>query len=218
MDQRPPSQFTIYEGTVVSIQRWSDTHISSSGGGGYVDPKFGGHVAAPQLNSQIVQRAEVFIKDKIGMQHALKLSDTGIPLTDGNQIIAVMDERWQGGPRVLYLENLDTRMTEAPLISTGLPQRSLWDGFGKGFVWGVVGSLLGLVGGFNFFMNAGWFFSCLIGIPAWWLANSLNSSKRLSDFNAHNAAFLLEIREVASQIGINITIESPVFGPLRRTT
>lgn len=124
-----------------------------------MDPKFGGHVAAPQLSSEVVQRAEVFIKDSNGRQHVLELSNLGIPLTEGNEIIAVMDTRWNGKPHLLYLENVDTGMSETSQISTGIPQRFVNDGFGMGLVWGSVACLSTLVLGENTFMNVGWFFS-----------------------------------------------------------
>ena len=218
MSQTSPLHFVIHQGTVVSLRRWSDTHITSSGGGGYVDPKFGGHIAAAQLSSQIVQKAEVFIKDRSGRQHAIELSDISIPLTEGSQIIAVLDDRWQGKPRILYLENVDTGMAEAPVVSTGFPQIGLAEGLGKGILWGFIACMSSLIFGYNFFMNSGWFFFSVVGIPTWLVSRSFKGSKKLSQFNASNSEFLKKIVDIAKQSGVNLTVKDPVFGPIQRIT
>ena len=210
-------RFSLYQGTVLSHRRWSDTHIWSSGGGGYVDPKFGGHVAAAQISSQILQRVEVFIKDDDGLKHALELTDVGVPLTDGNKIIAVMDKRWQGKPVPLFFENLDTRMFEAPLISTGKPQPRLRDGLGKGLFWGGVACLSILIFGENVFGNIGWIPLCVVGFPTWWISNRSKTSKKLNEFKSINSAFLTEVQEVAKQNGVNLELKDPAFGPFVRS-
>ena len=216
MSEITTKRFSLYQGTVLSHRRWSDTHIWSSGGGGYVDPKFGGHVAAAQISSQILQKVEVFIKDDNGLQHALELTDVGVPITDGNKIIAVMDERWKGKPLPLYFENLDTRMFEAPLISTGMPQPRLRDGLGKGLFWGGVAYLSTYVLGERFFFSAGLLVYGVVGISLWWKSNRSKTRKKLNEFKSTNSGFLTEVQEVAKHNGLNLGLTDPAFGPFVR--
>jgi hypothetical protein len=223
MTKQSEKKFSLYQGTVFSIRRWSDTHVWSSGGGGYVDPKIGGRVESAQISSEVVQKAEVFIKDDQGVQHALELTDVGVPLTEGNKVIAVMDDRWEGKPLPLYFENVDTRMFEAPIISTGKPLGHFLNGFGKGFLWASVFLLSNILLSNltreheKFFVSTGWFFCWFVGLPVWWMANKSIASKKKKEFQHTNAAFLSEVQDVAKKNGINFGLKDPVFGPLVRS-
>ncbi|MBU2769500.1 hypothetical protein HAP94_25885 [Acidithiobacillus ferrivorans] len=56
---------------------WTETHVSSSGGGGYVHPTYGGHVSAPTVSSKIVEREKYFVKTDDGKEVELKDAVTG---------------------------------------------------------------------------------------------------------------------------------------------
>ena len=43
-------------------QIWTETHIHSSGGGGYVHPEHGSHVSAPTIHSNVIERERYFVK------------------------------------------------------------------------------------------------------------------------------------------------------------
>lgn len=96
-------------GTIEKINRWSDTKVWSSGGGGYVDPKFGGHVESAQVHSRVTQRCEAFIRKDDGSEMALDLGFTGLKLREGSRIFLL-----SGAPSnsdsgyYAYAENLDT--------------------------------------------------------------------------------------------------------------
>jgi|AOMQ01.1.fsa_nt_gi hypothetical protein len=51
---------------------WSETRISSSGGGGYVHPTQGGHVSAPQVHSTVTERQKYFIQTDDGKELEMK--------------------------------------------------------------------------------------------------------------------------------------------------
>lgn len=56
-------------GVVTSHRKWSETSVSSSGGGGYIHPEYGGRVYAPTVSSTITQRQEFWIQTANGKAH-----------------------------------------------------------------------------------------------------------------------------------------------------
>ncbi len=95
--------------TVIKMNRFSETDVWSSGGGGYIDPKFGGHVAAAQVHSNITQRAEVFHRDDNGNEKSDDLGFTGIKMREGSRIFILWGaEKGVDSGHIRYVENLDT--------------------------------------------------------------------------------------------------------------
>lgn len=78
-----------FAGEVVKVQRWSDTHVRSSGGGGYVDPKFGGFVSPPQIYSDIKQRCSIFVRDCNGIETEFDVSSLKLSFNEGNKVFFV---------------------------------------------------------------------------------------------------------------------------------
>lgn len=97
-------------GTVVSVKRWSDTHVSSSGGGGSVAPKYGGYVAAPKVHSEVVQRQEVFLRNHDGKEMAFELGGTNVAAREGSTLLVAWGGFEEKEPPI-YVENLDTGET-----------------------------------------------------------------------------------------------------------
>jgi hypothetical protein len=91
-------------GVVTSTKRWSDTHIRSSGGGGYVGSG-GGYVSAPQITSDVVQRLEVSIKDSQGKESFEDVGSYGVSFKEGDGI-AILKEPVSS--HFVYLENTTT--------------------------------------------------------------------------------------------------------------
>lgn len=83
---KKPSEIYVFThtGVVRGAQRWSDTHVSSSGGGGWVGPH-GGRVAAAQVHSNVVQRGKFFLCEDNGTEHEIH-SLFGV--RDGQRVIA----------------------------------------------------------------------------------------------------------------------------------
>lgn len=78
-------------GTVVDTKKWSETHVSSSGGGGYVHPKHGGLVRAAQVHSTVETKGELWIKTAAGKEVQI-FGD--IPARPGHRVGVI----W-GGPK-----------------------------------------------------------------------------------------------------------------------
>ncbi|MDI1299549.1 hypothetical protein [Methylotenera sp.] len=88
--QHKKIEFSKQTGEVFSNHKFSETHVSSSGGGGYVDAQYGGNVAAASVHSTVTTVHEFWIKDEAGKQHAINLRGKDIPLAVGQKVTLVL--------------------------------------------------------------------------------------------------------------------------------
>ena len=100
----------VIRGTVYGVQRWSDTHVGSSGGGGYVGTH-GGHVSAAQVHSDVVQRQSFFMKCEDGKDRQMNIESVSV--ADGHQLTI----GWIGSIKedlvtYVYIRNETTRQTD----------------------------------------------------------------------------------------------------------
>lgn len=94
---------------ILKINRWSDTRVWSSGGGGYVDPHVGGRVRSAQVHSSVDQRCEVFHQDVQGKEDADDLGFTGLKFREKSNIFMLYGGEEGGkGCSFAYVENTDT--------------------------------------------------------------------------------------------------------------
>ena len=75
-------------GEVLSQNKYSSTHVSSEGGGGYVG-QHGGHVSAPKITSTTTTHHEFWIKKEDGSEECIKLVDCDIPVREGQRITLI---------------------------------------------------------------------------------------------------------------------------------
>lgn len=87
-------------GVVADSQKWSETHVSSSNGGGYVSRE-GGYISAPTINSSSSTKHEFWLELEDGTEKPIRLSDVDIPLRVGQKITMIsiklvdkIDEYW----------------------------------------------------------------------------------------------------------------------------
>lgn len=81
-------EFTALIGEVVGSEKLSETHVSSSGGGGYVG-KHGGHVSPAQIRSTSVINHEFWVRTDAGVERDVKLKGRDIPLRTGQRITLI---------------------------------------------------------------------------------------------------------------------------------
>lgn len=81
-------EFWSVTGVVLGQNKYSETHVSSSGGGGSVGP-YGGHVSAPQIHSSTVTNHEFWIQQEDGTERCIQLSGHDIPLREGQKITLI---------------------------------------------------------------------------------------------------------------------------------
>ena len=80
--------FWTITGVVLGSDKYSETHVSSSGGGGYVGPH-GGHVTAPTVRSSTVTNHEFWIKTEDGAEEDIKFRCIDIPLRKEKKITII---------------------------------------------------------------------------------------------------------------------------------
>jgi hypothetical protein len=103
--------FTVFKGRVVGASVWSETEVTSSGGGGsrYVHPQYGGqiNVAAPVISSYAHEKREVFVADG-GVEQTITLRDIKFPVREGH-VVSVGVLTLDSGPReMVWLMNHTT--------------------------------------------------------------------------------------------------------------
>ena len=104
--------FSSVTGTVLDGQeKRSETHISSSGGGGYVGQS-GGRVSAPTIHSSVTTKHEFWIELENGTEKAIQLSGCDIPLKTGHKITLVsVDKSKKSEKFYTFLVNHNTKET-----------------------------------------------------------------------------------------------------------
>jgi hypothetical protein len=84
-------EFSYVTGEVLGSEKFSETHVSSSGGryigGGMGAP--GGTYVPPTVSSTVSTNHEFWIKTKDGQEKAIKLRDVDIPLRVGQRITII---------------------------------------------------------------------------------------------------------------------------------
>ncbi|GEM_PF-5703362 len=88
-----PVELWTNRGEVISDRKWSDTHVQSSGGGGYINSDSTGHVqgyiAAPSVSGKVVQRHTCWVRYVDGKEAERDISALDIPVRAGHQIAEV---------------------------------------------------------------------------------------------------------------------------------
>lgn len=81
--------FTAYSGTVLADKRLSETHITTSGGGGTIR-NGEGSVAAPTVRSNVVTNQDIWLRDDAGNERVLRLKGRDIPILENQRISVVV--------------------------------------------------------------------------------------------------------------------------------
>lgn len=82
-------RLTHVSGTVISSKKHSETHITSSGGGGYVGPK-GGYVAAPRVHSTVHRTHEMWLRTASGVEQQFRFVNLDVPLCESQQVTVLV--------------------------------------------------------------------------------------------------------------------------------
>ncbi len=82
-------------GTVLSVKKHSRTHVTTSGGGGWVGPN-GGTVAPPTVTSSTTTELEIWLRcDGSDGETTIKLFNVEVPLREGQRITLIAAKRPQ---------------------------------------------------------------------------------------------------------------------------
>lgn len=98
-----------FEGVILHSDRDRETHVSSSGVGGYVGPN-GGYVAAPRIVATTTEHQILFARDGNGVESKFQWADWTLPVRPGSRIAVIWGAR-TGASEGPYFGaiNLDTK-------------------------------------------------------------------------------------------------------------
>jgi hypothetical protein len=99
-------EFSLLTGAVISSQKHSETHVSSSGGGGYLH-KGSGYVSAPVVTSRIVTKHEFWIRKEDGQDVPVNLTNANVSVAEGQTVSLVLASvsGLEGAPPVLIINH-----------------------------------------------------------------------------------------------------------------
>lgn len=97
--------FLSFTGVVLSQNKYSETRVWSSGGGGHVGPH-GGHVAPAQTHSSATTKQEFWLKLDDGKEKSINLSGYDIPIR-GSQKISVLMAQTKTSTSAYYVTLLN---------------------------------------------------------------------------------------------------------------
>lgn len=80
--------FRSITGEVLSQNKYSETHVSSSGGGGHID-RNGGYIEAPKIESTSVTNHEIWIRKNDNTEESVQIKGHDIPLRPGQLITLI---------------------------------------------------------------------------------------------------------------------------------
>lgn len=108
--------FCAMTGRVVGEKKWSETRISSSGGGGYIN-QGSGFISAPQVSTRVSTRHEFWLQAPDGEERCVELNDSNTAVREGQILTAVWGARVgkESGP-YLFVHN-HTAAKESWLIA-----------------------------------------------------------------------------------------------------
>lgn len=108
-------------GTVVGEKIWSETHVTSSGGGSVVG-RHGGYVSAPKIKAKVHTRRVIWLRDYQGNDRPLELVNFGLPVLEGHQVTAywATKDGANAGPYVLVVNNSTGQREAIPAGYTAL--------------------------------------------------------------------------------------------------
>ncbi|MCV2420277.1 hypothetical protein [Paucibacter sp. DJ2R-2] len=124
----------VVEGEVVSQQKWSETHVRGSGGGGYIN-QGSGQIASTQIISSTSEQLEFWVKSDDGKETAFRLSDVDMAVRAGQRVRIASGTKAGGKKKSapLLAQNFASGETHALIsdwqrwaLSAGLLRRPLW--------------------------------------------------------------------------------------------
>lgn len=100
--------FEVFEGEIAGDKTWSETHVTSSGGGSsYIGPQ-GGYVNTPTIRSHNSTHQEIWVRQPNGHEFPLQLTNRNVLVRPGHRVAVIVGAN-QLERRTLQLVNLTSR-------------------------------------------------------------------------------------------------------------
>lgn len=136
-------EFRHISGEVLDTQKYSETHVASSGGGGYIGPN-GGKINATQVHSTSVTMHDFWIRDAAGREISIQLAGSNVALRPGQFIsMLIADEKKSGNSAYASLINHTAGSITPTCPGQNMNARFQLDLFGFSTI--VKGGALGLL-------------------------------------------------------------------------
>jgi hypothetical protein len=99
----------VFSGVVMEVRTWTETRVTSSGGGGALYQGTG-VVSGTQVSSEVTRRDELFVRDSDGSEQSLSLTNVGLAVRNGSRVSTVLGF-YEGQTQGYYVGvyNHDTR-------------------------------------------------------------------------------------------------------------
>lgn len=79
----------VFSGEVAAVKTWTETRVSSSGGGGAVIQGTG-FVSSATVSSNVTRHDELYIRDGEGNERCLRLTNTEVQVRNGSRVSTVL--------------------------------------------------------------------------------------------------------------------------------
>lgn len=169
-------EFSAATGEVSGAHKHAETHVSSSGGGGYIS-QGSGFVSSPKITSTVVVKQEFFLKVDGGKPMPVQLSHWDVPLMDGQKVTMIRASRGKGECWSHFV-NHDTRQI------VQIAAVKVWS-----IEWGLVRKpWVSLLVGLALWIAVGYLLNGVIGFllaVGFWIFEWMNLSKASKALNAH---------------------------------
>lgn len=81
--------FEVFEGEIAGDKTWSESHIHSSGGGGYIGP-YGGNIRGPSISSSNSTHQEIWVRQANGQEFPLQLTNQNVMVRAGHKVALIV--------------------------------------------------------------------------------------------------------------------------------
>lgn len=96
--------FSSYSGTVIGEKRLSETHITTTGGGGAIR-NGKGNVSAPTVHSKVVTNQDIWLRGDTGNEFVLRLKGCNIPILENQRISVVLFQCGEDSNEILLFNH-----------------------------------------------------------------------------------------------------------------
>lgn len=79
----------VFTGVVMELRTWTETRVTSSGGGGAVYQGTG-FVSGTRVSSQVTRHDHLFVRDRDGNERSVRLTNVDLPVRNGSLVSTVL--------------------------------------------------------------------------------------------------------------------------------
>lgn len=85
-------QLQVFTGVVMELRTWTETRVTSSGGGGAIYQGTG-FVSGTRVSSHVTRHDELFVRDTEGNERSVRFTNVDLPVRNGSRVSTVLGIR-----------------------------------------------------------------------------------------------------------------------------